>query len=74
MDKTIRGARPEVSTYENDQPEGIKAMISKTGQEAPRENATLELSEGVVQLNIGGKAGGNKNTGNKFGWCNGLTL
>ena len=67
MDKTIKGVSPMVSTYENDQSEGIKTMISKTGQETPRENGTLELSEGGVQLNIGGKTGGNKNTGNKFG-------
>ena len=72
MEKAIKGVCPMISTYENDQSEAIKAMRNKTGQEAPREIATLELSENVVQLNIGGRAGGNKNTGNKFAWCNDL--
>jgi hypothetical protein len=74
MEKSIKGVRPMISTYDNDQPEVIKVMRRKTGQESPRENTTLELSEGVVQLNIDGRTGGNKNPGNKFAWCNGLAL
>jgi hypothetical protein len=41
MEKVIKGVCPMINTYENDQPEAIKVMKSKTRQEAPRENATL---------------------------------
>ena len=74
MDKAIKYALPTISTHENDQPEGIKPMRSRNGQEALPERATLELSEGMVQLNVSGRTGGIKNAGNKFSWCNGLVL